>query len=127
LAAQAGTLVLFEAPQRIRPTLEDVRAHLGERMVVLARELTKVHETVSRGWITELLAGALEERGEYVILVSDQRREPETAPRTVGDDELRDRFGSMTNSGAYSARDAVAALADEYQIPKQRVYKATSS
>jgi 16S rRNA C1402 (ribose-2'-O) methylase RsmI len=96
-------------------------------MVVLARELTKVHETVSRGWITELLEGALEERGEYVILVSDQRREPETAPRTVGDDELRDRFGSMTNSGAYSARDAVAALADEYQIPKQRVYKATSS
>jgi 16S rRNA (cytidine1402-2'-O)-methyltransferase len=127
LAAQAGTLVLFEAPQRIRPTLEDVRAHLGERMVVLARELTKVHETVSRGWITELLEGALEERGEYVILVSDQRREPETAPRGVGDDELRDRFGTMTNSGAYSARDAVAALADEYQIPKQRVYKATSS
>jgi 16S rRNA (cytidine1402-2'-O)-methyltransferase len=127
LAAQAGTLVLFEAPQRIRPTLEDVRAHLGERMVVLARELTKVHETVSRGWITELLEGALEERGEYVILVSDQRREPETARRVVGDDELRDRFGTMTNSGAYSARDAVAALADEYQIPKQRVYKATSS
>jgi len=127
LAAQAGTLVLFEAPQRIRPTLEDVRAHLGERMVVLARELTKVHETVSRGWITKLLEGALAERGEYVILVSDQRREPETAPRAVGDDELRDRFGTMTNSGAYSARDAVAALADEYQIPKQRVYKATSS
>jgi 16S rRNA (cytidine1402-2'-O)-methyltransferase len=127
LAAQAGTLVLFEAPQRVRPTLEDVRAHLGERMVVLARELTKVHETVSRGWITELLEGALEDRGEYVILVSDQRRESQVAHDPVGDDELRDRFGSMTKTGACSARDAVAALADEYQVPKQRVYKATRS
>jgi 16S rRNA (cytidine1402-2'-O)-methyltransferase len=127
LAAQAGTLVLFEAPQRVRPTLEDVRAHLGERMVVLARELTKVHETVSRGWITELLEGALEDRGEYVILVSDQRRESQLARDPVGDDELRDRFWSMTKTGACSARDAVAALADEYQVPKQRVYKATRS
>jgi 16S rRNA (cytidine1402-2'-O)-methyltransferase len=127
LAAEAGTLVLFEAPQRVRPTLEDVRAHLGERMVVLARELTKVHETVSRGWITELLEGALEDRGEYVILVSDQRRESQLARDPVGDDELRDRFGSMTKTGACSARDAVAALADEYQVPKQRVYKATRS
>jgi 16S rRNA (cytidine1402-2'-O)-methyltransferase len=127
LAAQAGTLVLFEAPQRVRPTLEDVRAHLGERMVVLARELTKVHETVSRGWITDLLEGALEDRGEYVILVSDQRAESQVARDPVSDDELRDRFGSMTKTGACSARDAVAALADEYQVPKQRVYKATSS
>jgi 16S rRNA (cytidine1402-2'-O)-methyltransferase len=127
LAAQAGTLVLFEAPQRVRPTLEDVRAHLGERMVVLARELTKVHENVSRGWITDLLEGALEDRGEYVILVSDQRAESQVARDPVSDDELRDRFGSMTKTGACSARDAVAALADEYQVPKQRVYKATSS
>jgi 16S rRNA (cytidine1402-2'-O)-methyltransferase len=127
LAAQAGTLVLFEAPQRVRPTLEDVRAHLGERMVVLARELTKVHETVSRGWITELLEGALENRGEYVILVSDQKRESQLAPDPVSDDELRDKFWLMTKAGTCSARDAVAALADEYQVPKQRVYKATSS
>jgi 16S rRNA (cytidine1402-2'-O)-methyltransferase len=127
LAAQPGTLVLFEAPQRVRPTLEDVRAHLGERMVVLARELTKVHETVSRGWITELLEGALETRGEYVILVSDQRRYSHSAPEPVSDDELREAFGMMTKTRAYSARDAVAALADKYRIPKQRVYKATSS
>jgi 16S rRNA (cytidine1402-2'-O)-methyltransferase len=127
LAAQAGTLVLFEAPQRVRPTLEDVRAHLGERRVVLARELTKVHETVYRGWITELLESALEDRGEYVILVSDQTRESHITPEPVSDNELRDKFGIMTKAGARSARDAVAALADEYGIPKQRVYKATSS
>src|ERR671911_622048 len=105
LAGQPGTLVLFEAPQRIRPTLEDVRAHLGDRMVVLARELTKVHETVSRGWVSKLLEGALEDRGEYVILVSDQSRESQITREAVSDDELRDKFWSMTDVGGYSARD----------------------
>jgi 16S rRNA (cytidine1402-2'-O)-methyltransferase len=127
LAGHAGTLVLFEAPQRIRATLEDVRAHLGDRMIVLARELTKVHETVSRGWVSELLEGSVEERGEYVVLVSDQLRELQISPDVVSDAELRDRFGVMTNSGAYSPRDAVAALAVEYQVSKQRIYKATGS
>jgi 16S rRNA (cytidine1402-2'-O)-methyltransferase len=127
LTGQAGTLVLFEAPQRIRPTLEDVRAHLGERLVVLARELTKIHETVSRGWVSELLAGPLDERGEYVILVSDQVQEFRCPLEAVTDVELRERFGMMTSSGEYSARDAVAALAERYHVPRQRVYKATRS
>ncbi len=127
LTGQAGTLVLFEAPQRIRLTLEDVRTHLGERRVVLARELTKIHETVSRGWISELLAGTLEERGEYVILVSDQQPDMDDSEQPVTDAELRQKFGSMTNTGEYSARDAVAALAEQYRVPKQRVYKVTSS
>jgi 16S rRNA (cytidine1402-2'-O)-methyltransferase len=126
LAGQPGTLVLFEAPQRIRSTLEDVRAHLGERMVVLARELTKVHETVFRGWISELLAGNIEDRGEYVVLVSDQVHEPYEANAPISDNELRDQFGSMTKSGAYSPRDAVAALAEQHRVSKQRVYKATA-
>ena len=127
LAGQPGTLVLFEAPQRIRPTLEDVRAHLGDRMVVLARELTKVHETVSRGWVSELLAGAIEERGEYVVMVSDKLNAVLSDASVVTDAELRDRFGEMTKSGACSRRDAVSALAEQYQVSKQRVYKATGS
>ena len=94
---------------------------------MLARELTKIHETVSRGWISELLAGTLEERGEYVILVSDQQPDMDDSEQPVTDAELRQKFGNMTNTGEYSARDAVAALAEQYRVPKQRVYKVTSS
>jgi len=125
LKDEPGTLVLFEAPHRIRPTLEDVRIHLGERFVVLARELTKVHETVSRGWVSELLAATLEERGEYAILVSDQICAPSAAHFEVSDEQLRAEFDALTKSAEWSPRDTVAELSHRHGIARQRVYKAT--
>jgi 16S rRNA (cytidine1402-2'-O)-methyltransferase len=124
-ADRAGTLVLFEAPHRVRATLTDIHAHLGDRFVVLARELTKVHETITRGWVSELMSDTMEERGEHVILVSDQSRSATAASPEVTDDELRLEFGSMTESGGISARDAVSALAQRHNVSRQRVYKAT--
>jgi 16S rRNA (cytidine1402-2'-O)-methyltransferase len=124
-AGRAGTLVLFEAPHRVRATLTDIHAHLGDRFVVLARELTKVHETITRGWVSELMSGTMEERGEYVILVSDQSRSATAASPEVTDEELRLEFCSMTESGGLSARDAVSALAQRHNVSRQRVYKAT--
>jgi 16S rRNA (cytidine1402-2'-O)-methyltransferase len=124
-AGRAGTLVLFEAPHRVRATLTDIHAHLGDRFVVLAREMTKVHETITRGWVSELMSDTVEERGEYVILVSDQSRSATVASPEVTDEELRFEFGSMTESGELSARDAVSALAQRHNVPRQRVYRAT--
>jgi 16S rRNA (cytidine1402-2'-O)-methyltransferase len=124
-AGLPGTLVLFEAPHRVRATLTDIHAHLGDRFVVLARELTKLHETVTRGWVSALLEEAVEERGEYVILVSDQLQAATAGPSEVTDEALRLEFCSMTESGVVSARDAVAALAYRHNISRQRVYKAT--
>jgi 16S rRNA (cytidine1402-2'-O)-methyltransferase len=123
-AARPGTLVLFEAPHRVRATLTDVHAHLGNRFVVLARELTKMHETVTRGWVSELLAGELEERGEYVVLVSDQFWRATSTTVDISDEDLKREFCLMTQSGETSARDAVAALAQRHNVPRQRVYRA---
>jgi 16S rRNA (cytidine1402-2'-O)-methyltransferase len=124
-AGRPGTLVLFEAPHRVHATLMDIHAHFGNRFVVVARELTKVHETITRGWVSDLLMQTIEERGEYVILVSDRIKVAVSAQAEVTDEELRVEFGSMTEYGAMSARDAVAELAHRHNISRQRVYKAT--
>jgi 16S rRNA (cytidine1402-2'-O)-methyltransferase len=123
LGQEPGTLVLFEAPHRIRGTLEELRHHLGERFVVLARELTKVHESVTRGWISALLDGALEDRGEYVVLVSALTKASASPATTVTDEQLTVEFGVLTKTSPCSARDAVGILAERYGVPKQRVYK----
>ena len=74
LAHEPRTLVLFEAPHRIVATLTDMAAEFGsERQAVVARELTKAHETVYRGTLRELLARAQAEdnfrRGEMTLVV----------------------------------------------------------
>jgi 16S rRNA (cytidine1402-2'-O)-methyltransferase len=74
LAHEARTLVFFEAPHRIQATLADLAAEFGaERQAVVARELTKVHETLYRGTLGELAARAGREenfaRGEITLVV----------------------------------------------------------
>jgi 16S rRNA (cytidine1402-2'-O)-methyltransferase len=74
LAHEARTLVFFEAPHRIRETLADLAMEFGaDRQAVVARELTKAHETLYRGTLAELAARALREenfaRGELTLVV----------------------------------------------------------
>ena len=75
LAGETRTLVFFEAPHRIAATLADLAAELGgERRAVVARELTKAHETIYRGTLTELAQRSATEdnfqRGEITIVVA---------------------------------------------------------
>jgi len=69
-AQSPHTLVFYESPYRLRAFLEDARTILGDRRAAMAKELTKVFESVRRGRISELL-NQLEEnpRGEYVIVI----------------------------------------------------------
>ncbi len=71
LAQERRTLVFFESPNRLAASLADLATHFGsDRRVVVARELTKLHEEVRRGTATELAAWAAEGvRGEIVIVV----------------------------------------------------------
>lgn len=73
LAAIPSTLVFYEAPHRIVASLEDAREILGERDAVVARELTKLHEEIVRGRLSELAArfsqGEQEPRGEMVVVI----------------------------------------------------------
>jgi 16S rRNA (cytidine1402-2'-O)-methyltransferase len=74
LAAREETLVFYESPHRIRDTLADLAAVVGERRLVLARELTKAFETFLDGPADELLARMEADpdqaRGEFVVMVA---------------------------------------------------------
>src|SRR5215212_1507624 len=74
IALVPGTLMLFEAPHRLPDMLADAAAVLGERQAVVARELTKLFETVRRGTLAELAAQFAEEgppKGEIVVLIGE--------------------------------------------------------
>jgi 16S rRNA (cytidine1402-2'-O)-methyltransferase len=65
-------LVIFESPHRLLASLEDALAELGDRPAAIARELTKMHEEVLRGRLSELLAemkGRAALKGEFVVVI----------------------------------------------------------
>ncbi len=69
LAREPRTLVLFEAPHRVRKTLAEMLSVWGDRRISVARELTKIHEETFRGTISEALAHLAVPRGEFTLVV----------------------------------------------------------
>ncbi|CAB4588943.1 MAG: 16S rRNA (cytidine(1402)-2'-O)-methyltransferase [Actinobacteria bacterium] len=119
IADEQRTIVLFEAPHRLERTLGDLRGVCGpDRRVVLARELTKMHEEIWRGSLAEALTrcGEVDPRGEYVLVLDG------AAPRAdATDDELREAAREALANGA-SKRDAAAAVAEAFAVSRKRVY-----
>jgi 16S rRNA (cytidine1402-2'-O)-methyltransferase len=119
VAGERRTVVLYEAPHRVARTLADLLAACGpDRRVVLARELTKMHEEAWRGTLAEAVvrAAEVEPRGEHVLVL-----EGAPAPPAVTDDEIVAALARARRGGA-STRDAVAEVVDELAVPKRRVY-----
>jgi 16S rRNA (cytidine1402-2'-O)-methyltransferase len=118
LAREARTAILYEAPHRIARTLADLRDACGpDRGVVVARELTKVHEEVWRG----SLAGACEwaegePKGEIVIVLDGA---PPAEDAT--DDDVIAALRDALAAGL-STKDAVADVARALDVPRRHVY-----
>jgi 16S rRNA (cytidine1402-2'-O)-methyltransferase len=123
LASETGTLIFYEAPHRALHALEDIAAVLGNRRVVLARELTKIHEEFLRGTAAEIRAQLGERavvRGEITILVGKQEVGQGHAlpPETTIEDAVR----ALEQQGL-SRMDAIKRFAKERGIPKRDVYR----
>lgn len=94
LRSVPGTLIFYEAPHRLAETLKDAYEILGEREAVVARELTKLHEEIRRGRLSELSADYAEKtdvRGEIVVLI-DRNVLGDASTRAVSIVSLVDRF-----------------------------------
>jgi 16S rRNA (cytidine1402-2'-O)-methyltransferase len=120
LAAAPATLVFFETAPRLAKSLADMAEVLGAREAAVARELTKLHETVTRGTLTELAAQCAESgqlRGELVVVV---------APPFAGEAEATDDAivaALKTALETESLRDAVRSVSEKLKANRGRVYE----
>ena len=118
-AASPFTLVLFEAPHRLRAILEDMTAILGDRPIAVCRELTKLHEEVFRGTASAALEHFDSPRGEFVLVIAGAAPE---APPEDDTDSIR-RFLLERRAAGVGSRDAVAEAARRFGIPRNRAYQ----
>jgi 16S rRNA (cytidine1402-2'-O)-methyltransferase len=118
-----GTIVFFEAPHRIRATLEQLQATVGDCRVSVARELTKAHEELVRGPISSVLKTLVAPLGEFTV-VADLGHKTDIVPaRTVSAPAMLVEFGEMTKNGALRRRQAIASLARKYSRSVNEVYE----
>ena len=123
LATETRPLVIFEAPHRIRASLADLQASLGDRNVAVCRELTKIHETYVISPISEMLSGGLgRPRGEYTLIVAPAAESSQPADPLPDGPTLLATFARLTGTEGLDRREAVRALATRHGVPGRTIY-----
>ncbi len=119
IAVERRTVILYEAPHRVRRTVSDLLLACGRhRQVAVARELTKLHEQTWRGDLAEAAQhlAELAPRGEYVLVLEG------APPRPVATDEEIATALRMALAGGADRRTAVGTVVETTGAPKRRVY-----
>jgi 16S rRNA (cytidine1402-2'-O)-methyltransferase len=123
----AQTLIFFEAPHRILESLADLEAVWGPDLrVVLARELTKMHEEFWRGTVADLrreLTGRERIRGEMTLLVEAPPRAALSGPEQPGPESIADRVARLQSQNGLDEKEALKRLARERGKSKSELYR----
>jgi 16S rRNA (cytidine1402-2'-O)-methyltransferase len=112
------TLVFFESPHRISGCLKDMLSILGDRKIAVCRELTKVHEEVFRGTISEAVEHFTVPKGEFTLVIAGNKAED----RPVLSPDIEKRLGLLQLSGK-KAKEAISELAGDTGLSKKELYQ----
>ncbi len=118
LASETRTVVAFETPHRLRSALEDVQAALGDRRITACREMTKLHEEVFRGTVSDALAHFEAPRGEFTLVIEGCA---ESRPGDAAED-VRESLAELRNEGV-GTREAVARVVEETGVSRRQAYR----
>jgi 16S rRNA (cytidine1402-2'-O)-methyltransferase len=121
-ASNARTVVFFEAPHKLLKTLADMVASV-DRPIVVAREITKVHEEFVRGTPSELIARFVSPQGEFTIIVPPLSPS-DTIHNVVSEDEVLQLFGQITElNDSSSKREAARRVGELVGLSAKQVYE----
>jgi 16S rRNA (cytidine1402-2'-O)-methyltransferase len=115
LASSRTTGILYEAPHRIIALLEDIQSELGDRKVVVCRELTKKFEEILRGTAAEILSvmKVAEPRGEFVVLIEGAKSK---TTNEISDDEISTALSTM------KTKEAASYFSETYRVSQKEIY-----
>ncbi len=120
VANEPRTIVAFEAPHRLRASLSDIQYTLGDREIAVCREMTKVHEEVLRGTVSEALAHFEEPIGESTLVIAGRPASESTAPLT---EDAAAELRKLRQEGL-SAKEAIARVSALTGASRRDLYRA---
>ena len=118
LQGSPDTIVAFEAPHRLQKSLNDLRSVLGDRRIVVCRELTKLYEEVFRGTAAEAIEHFAKPRGEFTLVIEGS---DEAQPKQQVAVDVDAELSSLREQGM-RARDAVRTITERSGLPHRQVY-----
>lgn len=123
LKYETKTLIFYEAPHKLKGTLEALYEILGDRKIVLAKELTKIHEEFIRGSLSEILAKIDLIKGEFVILVDGAiKSKAEVEKDKLKELTLEEHYKMYENQGL-DKKEIIKKIAKDRNVNKNEIYQ----
>ena len=122
ISAIQNTLTFFETPHRIAKTMEEAGAKLGNRPIMIGRELTKAHQEFIRGTALELSRAFDNARGEFTVVIGPAPAVVETAA-APDDRTIVNEFCYSTEVAGVQRRKAISEIAKRHKMPARSVYQ----
>jgi 16S rRNA (cytidine1402-2'-O)-methyltransferase len=113
-----GTLIIFESPHRLAGTLKKILEILGNRNMVVCRELTKMHEESFKGMISEAISHFTEPRGEFTLVIEGETKNAE--PQLT--EEIEKELIALRESGL-TAREAIGKISKDTGLSRKILYQ----
>lgn len=113
------TIILYEAPHKLLNTLEDISKCLGDRYIVVAKELTKIHENFYRGNVSEIIKKIENPKGEYIILIKGEEIEEENKLNNLS---LEEHYKFYENMGL-EKKEIIKKIAKDRKVNKNEIYQ----
>jgi 16S rRNA (cytidine1402-2'-O)-methyltransferase len=115
---EPGTIIALEAPHRLTAALEDILKTLGDRRIAICREMTKLHEEIFRGKVSEAIKHFTSPRGEFTLVIEGKGAKEKPQMSDVVERQLQELY----LAGA-TAKEAVAAVAGETGLKRKELYQ----
>ena len=119
---ETKTLILYEAPHKLKSTLESIYEVLGDRKIVLARELTKIHEEFIRGKISDIISQIEEVKGEFVILIEGSSESKEDVELSELNKQTIDEHYEYYEKMGLSKKEIIKKIAKDRNVNKNEIY-----
>lgn len=113
------TVIIYEAPHKLINTLKDILNILGDRNIVIAKELTKIHENFYRGKVSKILEVIKEPKGEYIILIEGQKIEQENFLNELS---IEEHYKYYYEQG-FDKKEIIKMIARDRNVAKNQIYK----
>ena len=117
------TLIFYEAPHKLKTTLEVMFEILGDRRVVLARELTKIHEEFIRGKLSTILEQIVDIKGEFVVLIEgNEKSKKEINIENLNERTLEEHYEHYEKQGL-DKKEIIKTIAKDRGTNKNEIYQ----
>ncbi len=116
-----NTTILYEAPHKLKETLKDLEDIIENRKIVLAHEMTKIHESFERGTVKECINKITEPKGEYVIIIDKNQNNANDAEE-LNKLSIEEHYKYYEKLG-YQNKEIIKQVAKDRNVPKNEIYK----